>query len=81
MQVAINLPAKTIASLVESMDEKEFLQLKKAVQKRERQALKKVTFKKEPAEKIVSAFKQEGYSEPFLKDLEDGLKESGLGRS
>lgn len=33
-------------------------------------------FKKDKIENVISDFQQEGYSEGFLKDLENGLKKS-----
>ena len=38
-------------------------------------------FKKDKIENVISDFQQEGYSEGFLKDLENGLKKSFINQN
>jgi hypothetical protein len=41
-------------------------------------AKNKEKFKKDKIENVMSDFQKEGYSEGFLKDLENGLKKSSV---
>ena len=75
MQLAINISLPNILTLISQMSLNEIEQIKNKIVEKE---LYFKTFKKDSIENIMSDFKQEDYSDDFLKDLENGLKKSSV---
>ena len=75
MQLAVNISLPNILTLISQISLNEIEQVKNKVVEKE---LFFKTFKKDKIENIMSDFKQEDYSNDFLKNLENGLKKSSL---
>jgi Cdc6-like AAA superfamily ATPase len=75
MQIAVDISTKDIINAVKEMELDDLEELKTALIEREIYFKK---FKKDKIENIIQDFKSEGYSEGFLKDLENGLKKSSV---
>lgn len=75
MQVAVDISTTDIIKGIETMDVHELEEVKNAIIKRDIYFKK---FKKDKIENVVADFKAEGYSDGFLKDLENGLKKSSV---
>jgi len=75
MQLAVNISLPNILTLISQISLNEIEQVKNKVVEKE---LYFKTFKKDKIENIMSDFKQEDYSNDFLKNLENGLKKSSL---
>ena len=75
MQIAVDISTKDIINAIKEMELDDLEELKTALIEREIYFRK---FKKDKIENIIQDFKSEGYSEGFLKDLENGLKKSSV---
>ena len=75
MQIAVDISTKEIINAIKEMELNDIEELKTALIEREIYFRK---FKKDKIENIIQDFKSEGYSEGFLKDLENGLKKSSV---
>ena len=73
MQLSIDIKTNDIISLITQMSLNEIEKIKNSLIERE---LYFKTFQADRVEDIVNDFQQEGYSDDFLKDLEEGLKKS-----
>ncbi len=73
MQLSIDIKTNDIISLITQMSLTEIEKIKNSLIERE---LYFKTFQADRVEDIVNDFQQEGYSDDFLKDLEEGLKKS-----
>ena len=75
MQIQIDISTEEIIKTIYQMDLTDIERVKTALIERDIYFKK---FKKDKIENVMSDFQQEGYSEDFLKDLEDGLKKSSV---
>ncbi|MCP5106885.1 MAG: hypothetical protein GY950_26105 [bacterium] len=75
MQIAVDISTTDIIKGIETMDVHELEDVKNAIIKRDIYFKK---FKKDKIENVVADFKAEGYSDGFLKDLENGFKKSSV---
>ncbi len=75
MQLSIDIKTNDIISLITQMSLNEIEKIKNSLIERE---LYFKTFQADKVEDIVNDFQQEGYSDDFLKDLENGLGKSSL---
>jgi len=75
MQIQIDISTEDIIKTINQMDLTDIERVKTALIDREIYFKK---FKKDKIENVMSDFKKEGYSEDFLKDLENGLKKSSV---
>jgi len=75
MQIAVDISTADIIKGIETMDVHELEDVKNAIIKRDIYFKK---FKKDKIENVVADFEAEGYSDGFLKDLENGLKKSSV---
>ena len=75
MQLSIDLKTQDIIALISQMSLHELEKVKNSLIEREIYFKK---FKKDNIENIIDDFKQENYSDEFLKDLEEGLKKSSV---
>jgi hypothetical protein len=75
MQLAVDVSLPNILTLISQMSLNEIEQVKNKIVEKE---LYFKTFKKDKIENIMSDFQKEDYSDDFLKDLEDGLKNSSI---
>lgn len=75
MQVSVDISTEEIIKTIEAMDYYDLEKIKTAIIER---SLYFKKFKKDKVENIVADFKAEGYSDGFLKDLENGLKKSSV---
>jgi Cdc6-like AAA superfamily ATPase len=75
MQIAVDISTKEIINAIKEMELNDIEELKTALIEREIYFRK---FKKDKIENIIRDFRSEGYSEGFLKDLENGLKKSSV---
>jgi len=75
MQLSVEIKTNDIISLITQMSLNEIEKIKNSLIERE---LYFKTFQADKVEDIVNDFQQEGYSDGFLKDLENGLSKSSL---
>ena len=75
MHLSIDIKTKDIISLISQMSLDELEKVKNSLIEREIYFKK---FQKEDIGNIVNDFKEEGYSDEFLADLEEGLKKSSV---
>jgi Cdc6-like AAA superfamily ATPase len=75
MQIQIDISTEDIIKTINQMDLTDIERVKTALIEREIYFKK---FKKDKIENVMSDFQKEGYSEGFLKDLENGLKKSSV---
>jgi Cdc6-like AAA superfamily ATPase len=75
MQIQIDISTEDIIKTINQMDLTDIERVKTALIEREIYFKK---FKKDKIENVISDFQQEGYSEDFLKDLENGLRKSSV---
>ena len=75
MQLSVDIKTNDIISLITQMSLNEIEKIKNSLIERE---LYFKTFQADKVEDIVNDFQQEGYSDGFLKDLENGLSKSSL---
>ena len=75
MQLAVNISLPNILTLISQMSLNEIEQVKNKIVEKD---LYFKTFKKDNIESVMNDFKQEDYSDDFLKELEDGLKKSSV---
>ena len=75
MQIQIDISAEDIIKTIHQMDLPDIERVKTALIERELYFKK---FKKDKIGNVMSDFQKEGYSEGFLKDLENGLKKSSV---
>ena len=75
MQLSVDIKTNDIISLITQMSLNEIEKIKNSLIERE---LYFKTFQADKVEDIVNDFQQEGYSDDFLKDLENGLSKSSL---
>ena len=71
MQLTVNVSVPKILSLISQMSLNEIEEVKNKIIERDLYFKK---FKKDNIGDIINDFKQENYSNEFLKDLENGLK-------
>jgi len=71
MQLAVNVSLPNIIDLISQMSLNEIEEVKSKIVEKE---LYFKRFKKDNLDNIMNDFKKENYSDDFLKDLEDGLK-------
>jgi len=75
MQVVVNLSIDDLIKTISQLDLQDIEKVKQSLIERE---LYFKPFKKDKLENIIQDFKEEGYSNDFLKDLEEGLKKSSV---
>ncbi len=75
MQIQIDISTEDIIKTINQMDLTDIEKVKTALIEREIYFKK---FKKDKIENVMRDFEEEGYSEGFLKDLENGLKKSSV---
>ena len=75
MTLEVEVPLPKIINLISKMSLSEIEEIKNEIIKRELFFKK---FQKDDIENIVDDFKHEGYSAEFLKDLENGLRNSSI---
>ena len=75
MDTSDTITNEDIINAIKEMELDDLEELKTALIEREIYFRK---FKKDKIENIIQDFKSEGYSEGFLKDLENGLKKSSV---
>jgi Cdc6-like AAA superfamily ATPase len=75
MQIQIDISTEEIIKTINQMDLTDIERVKTALIEREIYFKK---FKKDKIENVISDFQREGYSEGFLKDLENGLRKSSV---
>ncbi len=75
MQVVVNLSIDDLIKTISQLDLQDIEKVKDSLIERE---LYFKPFKKDKLENIIQDFKEEGYSNDFLKDLEEGLKKSSV---
>jgi threonyl-tRNA synthetase len=75
MQLAVNISLPNILTLISQMSLNEIEEVKNKIIEKE---LYFKAFKKDKIENVINDFKKEDYSNDFLKDLEDGLKNSSI---
>jgi len=75
MQLAVNISLPNILNLISQMSLNEIEEVKNKIVEKE---LYFKPFKKDKIENIMNDFKKENYSNDFLSDLENGLKQSSV---
>ncbi len=75
MQVVVDLSVDELIKTISNMNLQDVEKIKKSLIERE---LYFKPFIKDDIEDIISDFEKEGYSDDFLKDLEEGLKKSSV---
>ena len=75
VQLAIDVSLSNVLTLISQMSLNEIEEVKNKIVEKELYFKK---FKKDKIEDIVDDFQNEGYSNEFLKDLENGLKKSSV---
>ncbi len=75
MQVVVDLSVDELIKTISNMNLQDVEKIKKSLIERE---LYFKPFIKDDIENIISDFEKEGYSDDFLKDLEEGLKKSSV---
>ena len=75
MQLAVNISLPNILTLISQMSLNEIEEVKNKIVEKE---LYFKPFKKDKIENIITDFKKENYSNDFLNDLENGLKQSSI---
>ncbi len=75
MQIAVDVSFQNIINLISQMSLNEIEEVKNKIIERELYFKK---FKKDKIENIIEDFENAGYSDDFLKDLENGLKMSSV---
>jgi len=75
MQLAMDVSLPNILTLISQMSLNEIEEVKNKIVEKELYFKK---FKKDKVENIMNDFKEEDYSNDFLKDLENGLKKSSV---
>ncbi|MDY0320458.1 MAG: hypothetical protein RBR23_01870 [Arcobacteraceae bacterium] len=75
MQLAINVTMPNILQLISQMNLNEIETIKNTIIEKELYFRK---FKKDDIKSVMSDFKDVGYSDDFLADLENGLKKSSI---
>ena len=75
MHLSVDVNTEDIISLISQMSLSDIETVKKSLIERELYFKK---FKKDDIENVIEDFKNEGYSESFLRDLEEGLKKSSV---
>ncbi|MCU0288150.1 MAG: hypothetical protein MUF15_17365 [Acidobacteria bacterium] len=75
MQLTVDVRTDDIIKSIKKMDFNDLEMIKNALIAR---TLYFKKFKKDKLEHIIKDFKDEGYSNEFLKDLESGLKKSSV---
>jgi len=73
MQLAVDISLPNVLTLISQMSLNEIEEVKNKIVEKE---LYFKTFKKDKIENIMSDFQKENYSNDFLSDLENGLKNS-----
>jgi threonyl-tRNA synthetase len=71
--LALPISENQIVQLISQLDLASLEKVRKAIVKKEVYFKR---FQKAPIDEVVQDFKQEGYSDDFLADLEEGLKKS-----
>jgi len=75
MQLAVNISLPNILTLISQMSLNEIEEVKNKIVEKE---LYFKPFKKDKIENIMNDFQKEDYSNDFLNDLENGLKQSSV---
>ena len=75
MQLSVDVSLSNILSLISQMSLSEIEEVKNKLVEKELYFKK---FKKDTIENIIDDFQKEGYSDDFLKELENGLKKSSV---
>jgi len=75
MQLSIDNSLSSVLDLISRMSLDEIEKVKNKIAERELYFKK---FKKDNIKNIINDFENEGYSEDFLRDLEQGLKKSSV---
>jgi len=75
MQLAVNVSLSNVLTLISQMSVEEIEEIKNQIVERELYFKK---YKKDNIENVIDDFQKEGYSNDFLKDLENGLKKSSI---
>ena len=75
MQLSVDVSLSNVLSLISQMSLNEIEEVKNKLIEQEIYFKK---FKKDNIENIINDFQKEGYSDDFLKDLENGLKKSSI---
>jgi len=75
MQLSVDVSLPNILNLISEMSLSELEEIRKKIVERELYFRK---FQPDAIDNIVEDFQQEGYSSDFLKDLENGLKQSSV---
>ncbi|HOF01267.1 MAG TPA: hypothetical protein PK385_09370 [Spirochaetota bacterium] len=75
MQMVVDLKIDDFIETIKKMPLDDIEKIKNAIIKREIYFKK---FKKDKIENIISDFKNNGYNDLFLSDLENGLKKSSI---
>lgn len=75
MQIAVDISTEDIIRGIKKMNFHELEEVKNAIIKRDIYFKK---FKKDKIENVIADFEAEGYSDDFLKDLENGLRKSSV---
>jgi len=75
MQLAVDVTMPNILQLISQMNLKEIETIKNKIIEKELYFKK---FKKDDIKEVMSDFKEVGYSDDFLADLENGLKKSSI---
>ena len=75
MQLAVDISLPNILTLISQMSLNEIEEVKNKIVEKELYFKK---FKKDNIEDVMSDFEKEDYSSYFLKDLENGLKNSSI---
>ena len=75
MQLSIDIKTKDIISLISQISLDEIEKVKNSLIEQEIYFKK---FQKDDIDNIINDFKNEGYSDEFLADLEEGLKKSSV---
>jgi hypothetical protein len=75
VQLVVDVQADDIIRSIKKMDCYDLERVKNALIERTIYFKK---FKKDKIEKVIKNFKGEGYSDSFLKDLENGLRKSSV---
>jgi Cdc6-like AAA superfamily ATPase len=75
MQLAVNISLPNILTLISQMSLNEIEEVKNKIIEKE---LYFKPFKNDKIENIINDFQKENYSNDFLNDLENGLKQSSV---
>jgi len=73
--LALPISENQIVQLISQLDLASLEKVRKAIVKKEVYFKR---FQKAPIDEVIQDFKQEGYSDDFLADLEEGLKKSRI---